>query len=155
MMYGSPTTSRVRLQFSVVYTSPAYYSYLLLNIKFLQIFVMRLSTFCCIPIISLFSLVDSQCPVPCGVEGQYCCTAGEICTVNSNNEALCTTAAASCQPGTWVVLTDTRIATVIETRSVIYASYILTTTCPSSPPVRPTITITTISTITVTPTTVT
>ncbi|MCJ1338197.1 hypothetical protein MMC09_003482 [Bachmanniomyces sp. S44760] len=84
-----------------------------------------------------------QCAVPCGYYNQYCCSQGQYCYTNANNQAACgngapnnavngvsgggttvTSAGANVVNGQWQWFTTTYVATDLVTIVSTYSSYI-------------------------------
>jgi len=74
-------------------------------------------------------LADRSCPVPCGWQGQLCCTANQRCYTDSAGQAQCGALQADVQSvstaqGTWEYYTTTWVETDFVTLSSVYSSYI-------------------------------
>jgi len=66
-------------------------------------------------------LMDRDCAFYCGVDNQYCCTAGQACYTNAQNIAACTNAGGG--GGGYVVYTTTYTETDLILRTSTYSSW--------------------------------
>ncbi|KAL4896702.1 hypothetical protein BDV59DRAFT_111898 [Aspergillus ambiguus] len=76
--------------------------------------------------------LEKRCDNPCGFYGQICCSAGQSCSTNSNNEAVCVDGNGNGGGGggQWQYYTTTYIVTETDTSTVtsVWSSYISQTT---------------------------
>ncbi|KAH0544083.1 hypothetical protein FGG08_001701 [Glutinoglossum americanum] len=81
-------------------------------------------------------LVDRDCPIPCGWQGQLCCAANQRCYTDGAGQAQCGAIAdaqtVTSAQGIWQVYTTTIVETDLVTRISIYSSYVVVAPAPTA-----------------------
>jgi hypothetical protein len=69
-------------------------------------------------------IMPRQCVAYCGVDNQYCCSAGQVCYTDANVAICGAQTALAAQAGGWAYYTTTIVATNLETQVQTFSSFL-------------------------------